>query len=68
MDALQTGNRNLLKSAIHIAYFMRGGVQYEDVLERSYLERSEMIDYINERLKSEAEKTKESKGKLQANY
>jgi hypothetical protein len=68
MNALKTGNRNLIKSAIHIAYFMRGGVQYEDVLERSYFERNEMIDYINERLKSEAEKCKESKGKLQANY
>jgi hypothetical protein len=68
MHALKTGNRNLIKSAIHISYFMRGGIQYDDVLERTYYERSEMIDYINERLKHEMEKSKETKGKLPPIY
>jgi len=68
MKALQKGSRNLIQSAIHISYFMRGGIQYEDVLERTFFERSEMIDYINDRIKRESEKCRESKGKLPPIY
>ena len=68
MQALETGNHNLIKSAVHIAYFMRGSVQYDDVLEKTYYERSTMIDFINERMQYESDKCKETKGQLQPIY
>lgn len=68
MKALQKGSDNLIQSAIHIAYFMRGGIQYGDLLERSYYERASMIDYINKRLKYESDKCKDTKGKLPPVY
>lgn len=68
MAALNEGSRNLLRSAIHISYFMRGSVQYEDVLERTYLERSEMLEYINKRLQYESDKCKDTKGQLPPIY
>lgn len=68
MKALQKGSRNLIQNAIHISYFMRGGIQYEDVLERTFFERSEMIEYINDRIKYESQKCKESKGQLPPIY
>lgn len=47
---------------------MRGSIQYESVLDRTYYERMKFVEFINKRLKSEAEKIKKSKGKLNAIY
>jgi len=47
---------------------MRGSIQYDDILNRTYYERMKMIDFINKRLKAESEKVKKSKGKLNAIY
>jgi len=60
--------QNLIKSAIHLAYFMRGGVQYEDILDRTFYERKMMMEYINERLQYETKKLKDTKGKLPPIY
>lgn len=60
--------RNLVKSAIHLAYFMRGSIQYDDVLDKTYFERKMMQDFINERIEFENKKLKESKGKLPPVY
>ena len=68
MRALSTGSKNLIQNAIHISYFMRGAIQYESVLDRTFFERNEMIEYINERLKNESKKTKDSKGQLPPIY
>jgi len=68
MYALRKGSKNLIQSAIHISYFMRGSIQYEDVLERTFFERNEMINYINDRIKNESQKYKESKGQLPPIY
>lgn len=42
--------RNLLKTAIEIAYFSRGSIPYNDVLNMSPLERDLAIEFINKRL------------------
>lgn len=42
--------RNLLKSAIEIAYFSRGSIQYETVLHMTPLERDIAVEFINKRL------------------
>lgn len=68
MTALNKGSENLINSAIHIAYYMRGGIQYDDVLDRTYYERAQMIEYINKRIEYEIEKFKDSKGKIQPTY
>lgn len=43
--------RNLVKSALEIAYWSRGGWPYHQVLMMSQAEREIAIDFINERLK-----------------
>ena len=58
----------LIDHAIGIAYYMRGAIQYEDILDRTYYERMKMVQFINKRLKIESEKVKQSKGKLNAVY
>lgn len=47
---------------------MRGGVQYEDILDRTFYERKMMMEYINERLQYETKKLKDTKGKLPPIY
>lgn len=42
--------RNLLKSAVEIAYFSRGAIQYEAVLRMTPLERDITVQFINKRL------------------
>lgn len=42
--------RNLLKSAVEIAYFSRGSIQYQDVLRMTPLERDITVEFINKRL------------------
>jgi hypothetical protein len=46
--------RNLLKAAYEIAYFSRGGVQYDQVLKMTPLERDLAVDFINKRLEAAA--------------
>lgn len=68
MAALSEGSKNLIQNANHIAYFMRGAVQYKDVLDETFFERNEQIEFINERLKNESKKAKDSKGHLPPIY
>jgi len=42
--------RSLLKTAIEIAYFSRGSIQYHEVLQMSPLERDLAVEFINKRL------------------
>jgi len=42
--------RNLLKSAVEIAYFSRGAIPYETVLGMSAVERDIAVEFINKRL------------------
>lgn len=42
--------RSLLKTAIEIAYFSRGSIPYDTVLNMSPLERDLAVEFINKRL------------------
>lgn len=66
--ALNSGIDNLLNHASTIAYYMRGGVQYDRVIYSTYRERKVWMDLINSRLKEEYKKVSDSKGKLNAVY
>lgn len=52
IDRLNTEAKALIQSAIEISYFMRGGISYEQVLNRSALERDMMTEFINKRLEA----------------
>lgn len=43
--------KNLVKSALEISWFSRGGWSYETVIRMSQAERELAVDFINERLK-----------------
>lgn len=47
--------RSLIEEIIKIAYFMRGAIQYNDLLEnRTFGERKLMSDFIVDRLNTES--------------
>jgi len=50
INSMATDVRNLLNSAIEIAYFSRGALPYQTVLQMSPLERDLAIKFINKRL------------------
>ncbi len=46
----------IIESAISLVYFMRGSVQYTDILALSCYERQAMSNFIDKRLESEKNK------------
>lgn len=46
--------KNLVKSALEISYYSRGAWSYSQVLNMSQAEREMAVEFINERLKSQA--------------
>lgn len=54
---LHSASKSLLEECVSLAYFMRGGIQYEDLMWRSPVERQVMASFIEDRLKSESKKT-----------
>ena len=46
--------RNIITNCISLVYFMRGAVQYEDMLMRTFAERRLMSDFIENRLEIES--------------
>jgi hypothetical protein len=52
----QSEAKNILETCITIAYYMRGGIQYDDLLTRSPVERELFLDFIKERLEIENKK------------
>ena len=65
---MDKGSENLIDQAINIAYYMRGSIQYEEIFNRTFLERKKIVDFINRHMEKEMEKVKKSKGKLHAIY
>jgi hypothetical protein len=43
--------KGIVKSALEISWFSRGGWSYETVIQMSQAEREMAVDFINERLK-----------------
>lgn len=46
----------IVDEAIELTYFMRGAVQYFDMLEMTYAERQRFSSFIEKRLKDEGAK------------
>lgn len=58
---MKTEVRNILMECIDITYFMRGGIQYADLLQRTPNERELMKAYLDDRLDQE-------RGRMHPNY
>lgn len=48
--------RSTLDAVIQLVYFMRGSIQYREMLSMSYLERQMVSEFIEKRLENESEK------------
>lgn len=61
-DIIQMFNRmgrereRIIKSIIQLVYFMRGSIQYRDMMEMSLIERNLIGDFIETRLSNESQK------------
>ena len=53
---LKKESRNIIKEVLQLVYFMRGAVQYHDMLMMTYGERDLISDFIKERLEQESGK------------
>lgn len=49
--------RGLLKEVISLVYFMRGSIQYRDMMTMTPVEREMISDFIKDRLEQESNKT-----------
>lgn len=46
---------SVISQVIHIMYFMRGAISYEECMRRTYGERQRLDDFIEKRLEVEKE-------------
>lgn len=53
---MQRERKRLLRSIVQLVYFMRGSIQYNDMLNMSLVERETVNDFIQERLETESKK------------
>ena len=52
-NRMRTEVRGLLKEIVALVYYMRGSVQYEDMIMRTPVERELIGEFINERFEQE---------------
>lgn len=52
-NRMRTEVRSLLKEVISLVYFMRGAIQYDDMIMRSPVERELIGEFINDRFEHE---------------
>ena len=55
-ESFERSSRELVKSIVEIVYFMRGAIQYDDLMWRTPFEREIMADFIKSRFEMEAKK------------
>lgn len=48
--------KRLIKSIVQLVYFMRGSIQYRDMMDMSLIERDIINEFIESRLESESKK------------
>jgi hypothetical protein len=46
----------IIKSIVQLVYFMRGSIQYNDMMNMSFVEREIISNFIEERLENESKK------------
>lgn len=53
---MQGERRRLLEDVIQLVYFMRGSIQYKDMMNMTMVERQAVSEFIEKRLELEAKK------------
>lgn len=53
---MESDRKKLIKSVIQLTYFMRGAIQYHDMMGMSYIEREMVGSFIEHRLEDETKK------------
>lgn len=53
---MDTNRHEILKSIIQLVYFMRGSIQYGDMMNMAAVERQAVAQFIESRLEAESEK------------
>jgi len=53
---LQFDAKELIRSCISLAYFMRGAMPYEELLRRTHIEREMVTEFVNDRLEQESKR------------
>ena len=48
--------RGIIDEVIHLAYFMRGSISYNDFMFMTYVEREAVSDFLEKRLEAESKK------------
>ncbi len=56
-NMLKNASKGILQEVIELVYFMRGSIQYDDMMYRTPGERGLISDFIEQRLKSESKKS-----------
>ncbi len=46
----------MLKEVIELVYFMRGAIQYDEMLRRTFVERQMVDEFVRDRLTAEQKK------------
>lgn len=54
--SLNQSVRDLIESVVQVIYFMRGSIQYDDMMWRTPLERQIFAEFVEKRLESESKK------------
>lgn len=44
----------LIDEVIQLVYFMRGGISYDELMDKTYVERQRFANYIDKRLENES--------------
>lgn len=52
IETLEKESDDIKKSAIKLSWFMRGGASYEDILNMSSMERTAIVDLVEENLET----------------
>lgn len=53
---MQGVRKNLITNIVQLVYFMRGSIQYKDMMDMSLVEREAVSDFISTRLEQESKK------------
>lgn len=56
-EELKTSVRHILHDIVSMTYYMRGGIQYDDLMFRTPIEKEIIRDFIEQHLKEESKHT-----------
>jgi hypothetical protein len=52
IDNMEKESNEIKKSALKLSWFMRGGASYEDILNMSEMERTSIVELVEENLET----------------